>query len=432
MSRDSFSSSPPFILSIPNEVIHHILSFLPDLTRDQPFVHYNSNGKDYAVAQMLVLRSVCRKFRAITAELDFWYDSEFLFADLATPVPFGEFMRPYYDQQFLKALFSDADFANSLGRRKTDWKFESIEGILAVIDGVPLFAENARALYLEILEHDEMRNLGSDPSTVDIAIDLLSECENVTTLDIRLAENVDLDEIAEAFPSLEIFRCSEAEQHSGSLQELDRLRKLYINSWSTDISTTLSLLPLNSAKTLTELKLDGGIVGNSVFNTDSLNVFVNLKSLNIGPLCDSICNFLIQAKFHLDAFETSLIRRHASKFANMLRAECLRDLKRFGLTNYHDDQYDPPATQRFWFLAFDAFTSILLSVEEVQLCVPLHLQCCPYFARMINLKLLNWDGTTNPSFGCPTGSHPTVQIQRALDTAFSNFMEKPQVAVHFI
>jgi F-box domain len=426
----------PFILSIPNEILHHILSFLPDLSSSEPFVYYKADGKDYRVAQMLVLRSVCRKIRDITPELDFWYDPDFLFADLATPEHIGSFMRPYYEQQFLKALFSDAGLVESLGRRKTDWRFESLEGVLSVKEYIPLFTENARTLYLEIVDPDEedIRDPEMEPTILQIAMDLLSECEHVTTLNIRLGDNVDLDELAEAFPTLEVLNFSETNCYSGSLQELDHLRKLYLGCWDDDISTALSFLPLNSAETLTELTLNCRDVDNPVFHTGSLDAFVNLKSLNIGPLCDSICDFIIRAKIRLDIFETSLIRQLVliDKFSNMLRAECLRELKEFGLSSRQDENSDRRITRRYWSRVFDVFTSTLLFVEEVQLDAPLHLQCCQYFARMVNLKLLNWDGTIHPVFGCVRASPPDGQIMRALDKVFANCTEKPQFAVHFL
>src|SRR5271154_3927296 len=57
--------SGPFIFSIPNEIVHHIFSFLhespPDdpfvsdqYSHDEAFVRYQVNGKDYEVAQVLV------------------------------------------------------------------------------------------------------------------------------------------------------------------------------------------------------------------------------------------------------------------------------------------------------------------------------------------------------------------------------------------
>src|SRR5271170_6249030 len=100
-------SSSPFILITPNEILHHVFSFLPDPSDHDSFVRYHADGKDHKVSQMLLLRSVCRLFRAIAAELDFWYDAEFLFGDLASPNEHRWDNRFLYNQQeerFLKVL----------------------------------------------------------------------------------------------------------------------------------------------------------------------------------------------------------------------------------------------------------------------------------------------------------------------------------------
>ena len=207
-----------------------------------------------------------------------------------------------------------------------------------------------------------------------------------------------------------------------------------VDTWRDDVPNTKPWLPLRSAETLTELSLECSGVDIPTFDTDSLDTFINLKSLNIGPLCDSVCDYIIRSRMQLDVFETELLRRLVSidKFVDMLRAECLRNLKEFGLSNFHDRSKtsDTHATEKYWSLVLDAFTSMLPSVEEVQLGVPLHLKCCPYFARMVNLKLLNWDGSANPCFGCGRTNNPKAKIQKALNAAFANFMEKPQFAVH--
>ena len=39
------------------------------------------------------------------------------------------------EERFLKVFFTDLGLVNSLGRRKTDWMFESLEGLMAVIVG---------------------------------------------------------------------------------------------------------------------------------------------------------------------------------------------------------------------------------------------------------------------------------------------------------
>jgi len=161
MSRNfpNIESPPtPLILSIPNEILHHIFSFLFDLPRDETFIQHQSDGEEYEVSQVLVLRSVCRLFRSITAELDFWYDPDFRFSNLIFPPhPLIEYsMYHYLEGRFLEVLFTDANLVDSLGRRKTDWSFDSLEGLMAVMEGVPLFKQNARVIRLEIIEDSEM------------------------------------------------------------------------------------------------------------------------------------------------------------------------------------------------------------------------------------------------------------------------------------
>jgi hypothetical protein len=204
---------------------------------------------------------------------------------------------------------------------------------------------------------------------------------------------------------------------------------LHIHNPRADVLTH-PFLPLRSAETLTKLNLAG--IDFPYFDGDSLDAFINLKSLSIGPLCDSICNFIVRARIQLDVFKTEFRKRYApiEIFVNLLRAESLRNLKEFGLSNWVGWSHRDP-TERFWFLAIDAFTSMLPSVEEVQLDGPLHLECCQYFARMANLKILNWDGSPYPFFGCQRTDNPKPKIERALDAAFANFMEKPQFAVHY-
>src|SRR5208282_1972699 len=266
----------PFILRIPNEILHHILSFLHHLSCDDPLVEYHVNGKDYEVSQMLVLRSVCRHFRAITAELDFWYDPDFLFADLVTsPYEISLFTRHYREKRFLKILFTDASLVNSLGQRKTDWKFDSLEGLMAVMEGVPLFVQNARVIHLEILEDNEMPRSYLEPPPLDIAIDTLSACSHITTLSIRLADDVNLDAIAASFPSLETLNCSEINHFYGSLHGLNHLRTLGINTCGDDVPTTQPWLPLRSVETLTKLSLECMAVDIPSFDRNPLDAFIN-------------------------------------------------------------------------------------------------------------------------------------------------------------
>jgi len=87
--------------------------------------------------------------------LDFWYLEEFNFTRLV------EFRRNRSERSqigpFLSVLFNDADFADALGRRKVEWSFESLEEVRGVIEGIPLFKQNARTICLKwsSMEKDE-------------------------------------------------------------------------------------------------------------------------------------------------------------------------------------------------------------------------------------------------------------------------------------
>ena len=244
----------PFILSVPNEIHHHFFSCLYELSHDEPFVEWHSNGKEYEVSQMLVLRSVCRHFRIITAELDSWYDADFNFIDLIRPVGDGQFRPLYQEEKFLRSLFSDANLVNSLGQRKTAWMFQSLEGLMVVLECVPLFIQNARSIQLEILEGGGCRS--TRPPRLDTAIVTLAACSYITELSTRLADTLNLSAIAAAFPSLESLSCPETNEFRGSLEPLGRLRTLRISAW--EHAGDQPWLPLRSADALTELYLRYG------------------------------------------------------------------------------------------------------------------------------------------------------------------------------
>jgi hypothetical protein len=427
--------SEPFILSLPNEVLHQTFSHLYEDSLDEPLVRYYANGEEHEVGQMLVLRSICRRFRTLTAELDFWIDPDFEFMTLIR--------RSYYDgvasmydnyhpdRQFLSALFSDADLVDTLGRRKTDWTFESLIVLESVLEGVPLFVQNARSLVLKIYGNDYGRN--SITPRLDTAINALAACSHITKLSIPSPHAVDLSAIATNFPFLEDFSNPETGDLSGTLNPLARLRKLSVSAYESFAPTNRPWLPLRSAETLTELSFyNGGDPIPGFVDTDSLAVFLNLKSLILWPLTERLCEFIIRARIQLQTFEINLIQRHVriDRFVRMLRADCLRNLETLDISNWHDDTSNHNSTERYWTAVFDAFTRTLPSVEEVQLTAPLHLEWCPYFARMSNLKILNWDGQTNPHF-CGETWDPKGEMIKALDATFVNFVDKPKFVVHY-
>jgi hypothetical protein len=424
------------ILDLPNEVLHKILSFLPDPSSADSQVWYeDEDGKLLKVSQPLLLRSVSRRFRTIVYELDFWYDYQFTFADLANPgYSVSVFTRNRQEEQLLKVLFTDADLVHSLGRKR-EWKFTGLGGLMAVLKGIPMFRQNVRKIDLEMLD-DETPRHESEPSPPNIAIEKLATCHHVTTLSLHLTDNVDLDAIAISFPSLEVLYFSQSLEYSGSLHNFNSLRIVSVESWSIDISTMSTFLPLNCSETLTELAIEGGKISNPAFDTRPLDTFVNLKSLAIDPLCDSICDYIVRAQIHLHSFQTSLIRRYVSvdKFFNMIHAQSLRTVKEFGLTNIHDRDA-PHGNEEYWKLIIDAVSCTLVSVEELILVAPLRTSWCPFFTRMRALTLLNWDitelyedGNTQRRQLRQVGSDE-VRVRAAFEKAFVHFVVKPYLAI---
>src|SRR5271155_2434052 len=73
------SQTPSPFLTLPNEVLHKIFSYLPnptDLRILQDFF-YASPMQRRLFQPVMIVRQVCSRFRIVANELDFWYDDEF-------------------------------------------------------------------------------------------------------------------------------------------------------------------------------------------------------------------------------------------------------------------------------------------------------------------------------------------------------------------
>ena len=276
---------------------------------------------------MLVLRSVCHHFRAITTQLDFWCDPNFYFTDLIPHSPLARSVDSYYDGQLLEALFSNPNLVYSLGQRKKDWIFDSYEGRIVVLEGVPLFRQNTSAIHLEIIEEEDCH----------AAMKALAAYSHITKFSTHYTTTIDLSTIAALFPSLESLSCFETSNFKGSLEQLPHLHTLHLSSWDNTMHPNRPCLPLQSSQTLTELSLQYCMDVNIPFcNTDSLGTFMNLKSLTIRPLTESICKFIIHTQVQLDFFEITIVKRHAPihRFVDMIQLDCLRNLKEFRIAHF--------------------------------------------------------------------------------------------------
>src|SRR5436190_22487573 len=138
------SNSGKTILSLPNEVIHKTFSHI--LNSGEFRVKFqDENGNDHNLPQILVLRSVTRRFRAIGNEADMWHKQSFDLGELFHSHRDTDRKNEAREGEFFKALLSDKDLVHCL-ERKTAWQFSSLEGLFAVLRDVPSFQQNARAI----------------------------------------------------------------------------------------------------------------------------------------------------------------------------------------------------------------------------------------------------------------------------------------------
>jgi len=340
--------------------------------------------------QILVLRSVCRHFRAIAPDLDFWYQTDFLFSQLIPPFYKSRWPWRTREGRLLRALVNDTKFVNALGKRKMEWKFETAETLEIISKRIPLFRENARTIELGLTRYSE----GSRALRYAMYI-LASRCTRITKLVIHCwAGPVDLTEIASSCPFLETLTCSNPDANFfGSLERLNCLKTLHMDA--REFEAIGPWLPLQSTETLTELRLTCPRVDISFFDIPSLETFTNLTSLTIGPLNPALVKHLQHSPMTLETFKMEVRFQFApiEIVRSVLQSPCLTNLKEFGSSTIHKEFEceDPPTTQDsalelyiedYWSLVFDAFTPILRSVERVHLNVPLQVDCCTYFARM--------------------------------------------------
>jgi hypothetical protein len=60
-------------------------------------------------------------------------------------------IRAREEKEFLKILFGDADLANTIGRNKSEWTFQSLSVLEVIMEYVPGFRCNTRSIVLGVL-----------------------------------------------------------------------------------------------------------------------------------------------------------------------------------------------------------------------------------------------------------------------------------------
>ena len=199
------SRGPP-ILRIPDEVLLEILSYVLEPHNGSSmdchfFVDHGPDYRCYRSSVVFTLRWTCRKIRRVVARLPFWYNNLFDPLDLFRPPDRVDEAR---EAQFLNILLADDSLRTSLGNKR-QWHFRDLGTLLAVIENVPAFRENAtqvemitapNSLYIPV-------ETTMSPSSIEFAILSLAICQRLVSLVLFAnSGNLNLEVISQSCPHL--------------------------------------------------------------------------------------------------------------------------------------------------------------------------------------------------------------------------------------
>ena len=127
------------ILALSHEVISIIFTFLSNHNTEERWPPFNelTMQERLLLQPILVVRQVCRHFRAIANTLPFWYSDTF--EPVALISNFCGIYRPR-ESAFLKSLLMDKGLVTCL-RRKRQWSFRSFQPSKSFLKEYQLFEE---------------------------------------------------------------------------------------------------------------------------------------------------------------------------------------------------------------------------------------------------------------------------------------------------
>jgi hypothetical protein len=280
--------------TFPTELLYAILFYV---------IGFNPN-----ILDVLPLRTVSRKWRAIVNGLEFWHHPEFLICPTAKswrrPCSAEDIMNDIigYSEPFLRDILSDGHLVGStcLGR-KTSWHFESLESLNRVVARVPGFQLSCKSIILSFL-----------PSSPSSTFDTLQQL-NVALVSLTIANVpfVDLDVMCE-FDSLQHLTLMRS-SYKGKLSRISTLRSLRSEEMQSTLEAVRgSFLPLGSATILERLSLvflkqdyielaERDI--RCPFYFDQLQHFKVLKELKVWPVWNTVCRVIAKTDIRLSSLD---------------------------------------------------------------------------------------------------------------------------------
>jgi hypothetical protein len=431
-------TSPP-ILELPNEILSIVLSCF--IISAKASLNTRSWRDPHPI---LVLRKVCRRFRAVANELEFWYDDDFEIHTLLSPNIAFRNSRPAEIQRqtkFLTSLFTDVHLVDCLGRKKS-WTFYCFRLFLLVLDLLPLFRQTVTTLKFESINDDEYHESDTTQWYHEV-IPTLGGFAQLTALHLDYFKGFDFDYIVKFCPALESLRLTRTvigpfHDCSGTLEGLSNLQEFSLsdllefsfteNPASTGNNAT-SFLPLSSVASLTALHLHTVHPSETEYYTNSLIKFTNLTSLHLGPLTTVICDRIIQADFKLTSFSVELDPPSVpgDKLLEIFSARCLQDVKKleiFGETSEILSSAGPySSNERFSII--EAITH-LRCLQHLELSnVYVEDRSWAGFSCLANIKRFIWSVVVDDEI--ESAWEVETAAESALEAAFAAFPEKPIV-----
>jgi hypothetical protein len=423
----------PLIFTLPNETLLHICSFLSPYDR----VRFRADdGVEHNLPQILILRSISRRFRETSYRLSFWYQDDTDFSGLVLSTK-SKHTRSFCEYNFFRALYSDKDLANCLSK-KTGWVFSSIENLLHVITAVPSFHSSIRRLTLNPPE----------PKDIWPAIRVLAIANCVTELSLHVGPvddpfdeevSFDLSCVAPSFPLLQSLTISGIEEHEGVLLD-SHLQRLVVHACYTGGDFFSSLLPLNSAQSLTSFCIVN-VTNPFVGPNQSLDLFTNLTDFEAVALSREVCVALRESKITLQRFSARIFLSDPAEedVVAMFSSHCFRNLQDLTI-NYAiygtatPDEYLESAA-----IVIQAITYHLQSVHTLAFDMGMDISWCALFPPMTNLRSLRWaihdddDGKILFRHGQQGNNREDwlKKVVQEFERIFENFEDKPSLLFDF-
>ena len=392
------SSSPatPSILDLPNEVLNEIFSYV--VSDHHARVEFSDNNGWRSVAQILVLSSVCCRFRTVVFELPFWYQDEFEFRNLLDPKGDDFIYQSLREANFIYEFLDNAYIVSRFARKK-EWKFFNLDALLAVNDDIPTFKSNTTKIVLSTFEH-------SPDNWFWDTVPILEKCVNLRALTFASCQQeiflTSLNTICPQLEELEILESSvifdmEYEGYPPSLRRLHVSKAC--DEWD---YFPLLWLPSRAVENLTDLSVV--YYADSLYedeNEDDENMtdlsnnlkHQNLTTFEISPLTAAVCRAIAKGNSRLNEFtfssraDTFFIPR--DNFRQMFSSISLQSLTILSIHFEYDDRWldiIEYGQDIFYYI-----TQHLLLLETFELTFPLSLKWFSHLTNLTKLKHIEWN-----------------------------------------